>query len=239
MSHNSFYDSERYREQYGGQESVGAYTAKSFLWMFLGLAVTFGVALFGYLTMAILYVFSIPYFHIVLLIVELSVVLVLSSCINKLSVPLARILFFLYAAINGIVFSAYFLIFDVASLILVFGASAIYFGVLSLYGYFTKVDLARLRPILMGGLIFLVAFGLLSMFIPFLNGLDRLYCLIGIAIFLGLTAYDTQKIRAYYEHYNQDAAMAKKASIFFALQLYLDFINLFLYLLRILGRRKN
>lgn len=239
MDHNSFYDSERYKEQYGVQDSIGAYTAKAFLWMFLGLITTFGIALLGYVTGAIVYVFAIPNFHMVLLVAELAVVLVLSARIHKLTVPMARILFFLYAAINGIVFSAYFIIFNAASMILVFGATAVYFGVLALYGYFTKADLSRLRPILMGGLILLVAFGLLSLFIPFLGTFDRIYCLVGIAIFLGLTAYDTQKIRTFYEYYGHDPVMAKKASIFFALQLYLDFINLFLYLLRFLGRRKN
>lgn len=82
-------------------------------------------------------------------------------------------------------------------------------------------------------------FGIVSLFLPFLGALDRVYCLIGIAVFLGFTAYDTQKIRAYYAFYSGDAAMLRKASIFSALQLYLDFINLFLYLLRFLGRRKD
>ena len=239
MDHSNFYDSERYQEQYGQRESLGAYTARTFLWMFLGLLVTFGVALGGYLTGVIVYVFAIPYFHIVLLVAEVAVVFFLSARIQHLSVPMARVLFFLYAGINGIVFSAYFIIFDVLSLILVFGATSLYFGVLALYGHFTKTDLSRLRPILLGGLIFLLIFGIVSLFLPFLGALDRAYCLIGIAVFLGFTAYDTQKIRASYAFYSGDAAMLRKASIFSALQLYLDFINLFLYLLRFLGRRKD
>ena len=219
-------------------ESAGSYTAKTFLWMFLGLLTTFAVAFLGYFTGAILYVFAIPYVHIVLLVAELAVVLVLSARIQTLHVGTARALFFAYAVLNGVVFSAYFLIFEMTSLILVFALTAVYFGGMALYGHVTKADLSRLRPILVGGLIFLILFAVLSLFLPF-GSLDRVVCLVGIAIFLGFTAYDTQKIRAYYEYYQGDQEMLARASIFSALQLYLDFINLFLYLLRFLGKAKK
>ena len=219
-------------------ESIGLYTAKAFFWMFLGLLTTFGVAFFGYATGSILYVFAIPYFHIVLLVIQLGVVFFLSARLHKLQVGTARALFFVYAAVTGVVFSAYFLIFSMLSLILVFAMTAVYFGVMALYGYRTQTDLTRLRPILVGGLIFLIVCGLLSMFLP-LGMADRVICLVGVAIFLGFTAYDTQKIRACHQAYAQNPQMAKKASIFSALQLYLDFINLFLYLLRAIGKRNN
>ena len=225
------------RSGYAG-ESIGAYTVKTFTWMFLGLLATFAVALFGYATGTILYVFAIPYFHIILLVAELAVVLVLSARLHKLRVGTARTLFFAYAVLNGIVFSAYFLIFEMLSLILVFAMTALYFGGMALYGYFTKTDLSRLRPILVGGLIFLIIFSLLSLFLP-LEAADRVVCLIGVAIFLGFTAYDTQKIRTCYQAYQSDQAMLERASIFSALQLYLDFINLFLYLLRFLGKNRK
>ena len=170
-------------------ESIGVYTAKTFLWMFLGLLTTFAVAFFGYATGCILYVFQIPYFHIVLMVAELAVVLFLSAQLHKLSVPIARALFFLYAALNGVVFSAYFLIFHMASLILVFAMTGVYFGAMTLYGYRTKTDLTRLRPILVGGLIFLIVCTLLSLFLP-LGMVDRVVCLFGIAIFLAFTAYN-------------------------------------------------
>lgn len=219
-------------------EPIGVYTAKTFLWMFLGLLTTFAVAFFGYATGCILYVFQIPYFHIVLMVAELAVVLFLSAQLHKLSVPIARALFFLYAALNGVVFSAYFLIFHMASLILVFAMTGVYFGAMTLYGYRTKTDLTRLRPILVGGLIFLIVCTLLSLFLP-LGMVDRVVCLIGIAIFLAFTAYDTQKIRTLYTAYQGDTAMLGRASIYSALQLYLDFINLFLYLLRFLGKSRK
>lgn len=236
MRENEFDFDSGYSEYLG--ESIGAYTAKTFLWMFLGLLTTFAVAFAGYITGAILYVFAIPYVHIVLLVAELAVVLILSARIQTLHIGTARTLFFAYAALNGVVFSAYFLIFRMTSLIMVFVLTAVYFGGMALYGHITKTDLSRLRPILVGGLIFLILFGILSLFLPF-GAMERVVCLVGIAVFLGFTAYDTQKIRAYYSYYQGDQEMLARASIFSALQLYLDFINLFLYLLRFLGKAKK
>lgn len=239
MEANDFYSQERASEQYGEYESLSSYTAKTFLWMFLGLLTTFAVAFGGYATGAIVYVLSIPSIQLILLIAELTVVISLSALIHKLPVALARLLFFAYAVINGIVFSVYFWAYDLMSLVLIFGATALYFGALAAYGYFTKTNLAGLRPILITGLIFLIIMAVLSFFLPMGGTMERVVCLIGIGIFLGFTAYDTQKIKAYHAAYAGDPAMAKKASIFSALQLYLDFINLFLYLLRFLGKRKN
>lgn len=239
MNDNDFYASERARERYGEIETVGKYTARTFLWMFVGLAVTFGVAIMGAATGLIYVMLSIPFFQLGLLIAELVVVLVLASRIQSLSITGARALFIGYSVLNGFVFSFYFIYFRLDSLILVFGATAIYFGALAVFGYFTNADLSRLRSILVGGLFFLIIFGVLSMFIPGLYAMERIYCLVGIAIFLGFTAYDTQKIKYYHDVYGCDPEMARKASIYAALQLYLDFINLFLYLLRFLGRRKN
>lgn len=219
------------------EEDLSAYTVKTFAWMFAGLLVTFAVAITGYVTGLIWYVFLIPWFHIVLLVAELAVVLILSARIQKLQVTTARGLFLAYAVLNGLVFSAYFIIYEMTSLVLVFLMTGLYFGAMAAYGHVTKTDLSRLRPILIGGLIFLILFGLVSLFLP-LGAMDRLVCLAGIAIFMGFTAYDTQKIRAYYACYQGDPQMLSRASIFSALQLYLDFINLFLYLLRFLGKKK-
>ena len=238
MYENNYYTQEGYGS-YGMVETVGRYTARTFLWMFAGLAVTFGVAIAGYITgFSFLLLFN-TFTYIGLAIAQLVVVLVLSARVHSLSVPAARFLFFAYAAITGVTFSVYFVIFDVMSLVIVFGVTALYFGAMAAFGYATKADLSRIRTVLMGGLIFLLVFAFLSMFIPGLAAMDRIYCLIGIAIFLGFTAYDTQKIKAFHAYYGHDPEMAAKASIFSALQLYLDFINLFLYLLRFLGRRRN
>lgn len=218
-------------------EPIGQYTAKTFGWMFLGLLATFIVSVAGYLTGAIVYVFMIPYAIFVLAIAEVAVVMFLSARINKMSVGAARGLFFLYAVLNGVVFSAYFLIYNVLDMVIVFAATSLFFGVMAAIGYVTKADLSKLRNFLIGGLIFLMAFWLFGMFIN-LAQFELMACTVGIFIFLLFTAYDTQKIKAYHAAYSTNPEMAKKASIFSALQLYLDFINLFLYLLRVLGRKK-
>lgn len=221
-------------------ESLQRYTAKAFLWMFLGLMVTFGVSLVCFQTRLVYQLLMIsPYALLVLTGLELVVVLVLSLKVQTLPVGAARALFLAYAVLNGVVFSSYFLLYKLTSMVLIFALTAVYFGIMAAFGFFTSMDLSRIRTILIGGLIFLIAFGVLSMFIPGLEQFDRVVCIVGVVVFLAFTAYDTQKIKAFYYGFAGDEAMLSKASIISALELYLDFINLFLYLLRFLGKRRN
>jgi len=120
---------------------------------------------------------------------------------------------------------------------LLLAATSLFFGIMAVAGYVTKADLSSLRGFLTGSLLFLLGFWVIGLFIN-LGRLELIMCTFGIFIFLAYTAYDTQKIRAFHQIYAQDPAMAKKASIISALQLYLDFINLFIYLLRIVGKKK-
>ena len=171
--------------------SEGEYTARTFLWMVLGLMVTFGVAVLCWLTNATIYaLILIPAVQVIVLIATLILSFVMVRRIGQMSVAAAR-------------------------------------------------TMSGIRPILFSGLLFLVIFGVISLFIPALSLFDSISCLIGIAVFLGYTAYDTQRIRAFYHYYAGYPDMLEKASIFAALQLYLDFVNLFLYLLRFLGRRRD
>lgn len=236
MDFNSSNQPYTYSDSYSA-EPLSRYTAKTFGWMFAGLLITFAIAYFGYATNTILYVFTIPYSYLLLGAAEIAVVLFLSARIQKMSVGTARTLFFLYSILNGIVFSAYFLIYDMLDLIIVFGATSIFFGAMAVIGYTTHTDFSRFRNLLTGGLIFLAVFWILSMFLN-LGRFETIVCYIGIFIFLGFTAYDTQKIKEYHQHYSSNPEMATKASIFSALQLYLDFVNLFIYIIRIVGRRK-
>ena len=230
----------QYQGAYGAaqeHEPLSQYTAKTFRWMFLGLTVTFLVALTVNVTKLIWLVVMTPMAIPVLGILELVVVLYMSSQITKVSVGMARGLFLTYSVLNGIVFSTYFLIYELPSMFFIFGATALFFGVMAAIGYVTRADLSNLRNFLVGGLAFLLVFWVASLFIN-LQQFEMIACTVGIFIFLVFTAYDTQKIRAYHQAYAYDPQMAKKASIFSALQLYLDFINLFIYLLRVLGRKK-
>lgn len=215
--------------------TLNQYMVRTFGWMFVGLMVTFVLAAALAMTETVYYLFAIPYIHYILLIAELAVVMIMSTNIQNRSVGTTRTMFVIYSLLNGIVFSFYFAVFDVVNLIFIFALTALFFGAFALYGRVTKTDLSRLGPLLIGGLIFLVIASLLSLFIDF-SAAERVICMVGIVIFLCFTAYDTQKIKANYEYFYGDEAMLQKASIFSALQLYLDFINLFLYLLRFMGR---
>ncbi len=220
------------------QEPISVYTAKTFGWMFLGLMVTFLVALANYRYTTILEILAgIPYAIFALALIEVGVVVFLSARIHKLSIGAARGLFIFYAVLNGFVFSIYFLMYNVAALIVVFAATSLFFGIMAVAGYVTKADLSSLRGFLTGSLLFLIAFWVIGMFIN-LESFELIMCTFGIFIFLAYTAYDTQKIKAFHQIYAHDPVMAKKASIISALQLYLDFINLFIYLLRIVGKKK-
>ena len=241
MENMDNYNKSRIDSEYAPASSgltLNQYVAKTFLWMFVGLMVTFGTAYLGYWSGLLAFVFLTPMVPVLLLVAELAVVLVLSARIHKLHVGTARVLFLLYAVLNGVVFSTYFLMFEMATLIYIFALTAVYFGIFALYGRFTKRNLSGFRPFIIGGLIFLLVVSVLSLFLP-LGGLDRIVCLIGIALFLGITAYDSQKIGQYYVAYQGDSAMLQRASIFSALQLYLELNNLFLYLLRFFARNRS
>jgi len=221
-------------------DTLGQYTAKTFLWMLLGLLVTFGVAAFGYVTDLTWVLYrDVPAMQWILLVATLIISVTMVHRLEKMSVGAAIALFVVFSALFGITLSVYMYVFRMTSFIMIFLLTGVYFGALAAYGYVTKRDLSGMRTILFSGLLFLVVVGLLSMFIPSLAMFDRVVCLVGIAVFLGYTAYDTQRIKAYYNYYAAYPDMLAKASIFSALQLYLDFINLFLYLLRFLGNRRN
>lgn len=232
------YDMQQRLEAGAAGESLGRYTARTFGWMFLGLFITFAVALGSCVTGLIFYLSYIPGWFYVLGIAELAVVIFLSARIQKMSVWTARAMFLLYSVLNGIVFCVYFLVYDMLALLGVFAVTALFFGIMALIGYFGNINFSALRPFMLGGLVFLLVFWLLSLFIN-LSAFETTVCAIGIFLFLILTAYDAKKIQAYHAYYGRMPEIAAKASIFAALQLYLDFINLFIYLLRIIGRKKN
>ena len=222
------------------RDTVSTYIGKTFLWMFLGLAVTFVLAYMMAAT-GITYRLLAGMGSVALVIVtiaEFACVIIMSTRIGKMQPSTAAILFFLYAALTGVVFSFYFLLFELSTLIFAFAGAAIFFGLMAAMALIFKMELSGLRPYLFGGLIALIVLGILSMFLR-IPALDTLLCYAGVAIFMGLTAYDVSRIRNNYYYYAQDAAMLKKASIYSALGLYLDFINIFLYIIRIFGNRRN
>ncbi len=175
-----------------------------------------------------------------LLIAQLGAVFVLSGMMNKLSGVAAGAIYFAYAALTGLTFSSIFLRYTDASVAGVFGVTAFGFAGLSAFGYATKRDLGPVASFCMMGLFGMVGFAVLSMFFPSVmgEGASFIYAIVGIIVFAGLTAYDTQKIKAMNAFGDEGTDLGRKKAIYGALRLYLDFINLFLSLLRLFGRRR-
>lgn len=171
------------------------------------------------------------------LIAQIALVIWLSARLVKMSMTSATLLFILYSALMGVTMSSIFMLYTTASIATVFFITAGTFLVMSLIGYFTRIDLTRIGSILVMALIGLIIASVVNIFL----GNEILYWVIsyvGVLIFVGLTAYDTQKIKEMVIEYGSVDEMGHKLALFGALSLYLDFINLFLYLLRIFGDRK-
>jgi FtsH-binding integral membrane protein len=165
-----------------------------------------------------------------------GLVMFISFRIHALQPGTARVLFFLYATLLGVFLSSVFVTYTGASITRVFFISAASFGALSLYGYTTQRDLSPIGSFLMMGLIGLLIAMVVNIFLKS-SGLDFVISAAGVLIFAGLTAWDTQKIKEMYDPM-EDGTLAGRKSIMGALTLYLDFINLFLFMLRFLGDRR-
>ena len=214
------------------------YMTRTYRWMASGLLITFAMA---YITATTPLIYLVDSLYLVLTIAELALVFVLSSRVQNMSVDAARATFFGYALLNGMVLSYYFIVFSVGTLVMAFLATAVYFGLMAVYGTTTHKDLTGWGPRLMMGLVALIVTSLIGMLFGFGFGSSVLYCGIGLVLFMLLTAYDTQKLQQMYAYYAGDPELAERASIYGALTLYLDFINIFLYVVRLLGnnRRRN
>ena len=236
---NGYYYNNNYNNASAGERiSVNEYMQKTFYLMFLGLLATFAVAYFGFKTGFVYRMCQSMGLVLFILAAQVIFVMVLSAKVQQLSVGTATGLFFGYAVLNGFAFSVYFAVYSASTLNLVFILAALFFFAMATYGKVTKRDLSNLRSLLFGGMIFLAVFWLISMFLN-LSAFEGIVCVVGLLIFMGVTAYDMQRIKDYYSYYSYDAEMVEKSAIFSALQLYLDFINIFVYLLRILGSRRR
>lgn len=220
------------------RDSLSLFILKTFGRMAVGLLITFAVSALAFFAGIGNLLYRMPFLPIVLAVLEVVVVVVFSARLMKISAGTASALFFTYALLNGLTFSAFFIMYDVAVMIAAFGLAALFFGLLAAYGYLTKTDLSKLRPILTCALLFSCAYWLIALIFRFEMG-SVLMSYVGLVIFMAYTAYDLQKLKRVYEQCGHDEVMAKKASVYGALQLYLDFINIFIYILRLLGRRNK
>lgn len=208
--------------------------SKMFLWMFLGLMVTFGVAYFLSQNDTMMYNLFSGKKYMIVWIAEIVVVMVLSLRIRKLSVMSARILFILYSLLTGVTVSTIFIVYSISSIIYVFLITSVLFLIFGLIGYFTKLDLSKLGSILMMALLGSLICVFINIFVRS-ETFDLVTTIIMVLIFLGYIAYDINVIKNNY----RDIQDEDKLVIYGALSLYLDFINLFLRLLRLFGKSND
>lgn len=221
------------------QEASTIFLAKVFNWMGIGLAITGVLAYFTAQTGLALAIASSPLF-IVLILAELGMVFFLSARIEKIQPATATGLFVAYSALNGLTLSTVFLAYTRASIGGTFLITAGMFGAMAVYGLVTKRDLSKMGSFLFMGLIGIILASVVNIFLQS-SSLYWTISLIGVLVFVGLTAYDVQKIKTMGEQgiMEQGEAAIRKGAIIGALALYLDFINLFLMLLRFFGGSRD
>lgn len=220
-------------------EVSNSFIRKVFLNMIGGLVITTLVPIYVFFFNQELVDTLASYFKVIA-IAEMALVFFLSLGINKMSSTTARLVFFIYSLMNGILFSSLAFVFHPISILYTLGVTVIMFVVIGIYGYTTKEDLTKYSKFLMTGLITIIIISLINLFI----GASLLYwagTILGVVIFSGLIAFDINRIKyiAYEIAGNNDDEMVEKMGIIGALNLYLDFINLFLYLLRIFGKKRD
>lgn len=220
------------------EELQRSFLVKVYGWMMAGLMVTGVTSLLTLYTPGLLdLIFSSRWVYMGLFLAQLGLVIFLSARIEKMSAATATMVFIGYSALTGLTLSVIFLVYTAASLATTFFVTAGTFGLMSAYGYITKRDLTGMGSFLMMGLIGMVLASVVNMF---LNN-STVYWIttyIGILIFVGLTAYDTQKIKEMSSVALEGGETEQKGAIMGSLRLYLDFINLFLLMLRVMGNRK-
>lgn len=212
--------------------------AGSFGWMSIGLLVS-AVACFIVLTSQTIidFIFNTQFLFEGLLILEIAFVWYLSANIKKISTKNARLIFIIYSILNGTTLSVIFLVFQLSSIFSIFIATAVMFAMLSIYGMHTKKDLTKIGRLAYFALLGLIIASLINLFISG-KVFDLVVSWIGVIVFTILTAYDIQKLKRLGEGSMNEDVDEKKIIIIGALELYLDFINMFLFLLRIFGRRR-
>ena len=240
MKQENWYDVDSLRNKdFAMSTAFPALMRKVFVWMTLALAIT-GLTAYGVATspaiLSLIFSSKVTFFG--LIIAEFALVFAISGAINRLSLSTATMLFILYSVINGATLSSIFFAFSVATISKVFFITAGTFGAMALVGYTTKTDLTSMGKLLFMALLGIIIASVVNMFVAS-SGLDLILSYVGVLVFVGLTAYDTQKIKQMCQPAPDAGESAQKLALIGALSLYLDFINLFLYLLRIFGNNRD
>lgn len=204
---------------------------KVFGWLFVGLLITFLTGF--YVCTSETMVYNVARMYLVFAILEIGLAIFLGARIHKMKYQTAIITYLIYCFVSGLTFSSIFLLFQMSSIIFVFGMASLLFGGFALFGYFTKIDLSKISTLLLIGLFGLIIMVLINLFLGS-SMLDLVISCISLAVFFGYTAYDIQKIKSLTDYIDED-----KVAIYGAFQLYLDFINIFIDLLRIFGDSRD
>ena len=235
-SKNSSYENMETQTVVSTDEGLRAYMLGIYNYMTIGLGITGLVAFFTASSQQMLYALYSPPLSWVVMLAPLGFVFFLSARINRIQASTAQLLFWVFSAVMGLSLAFIFIEFTQTSIARVFFITAGTFAGMSLYGYTTGRDLTGIGSFMFMGLIGLILASIVNLFLGS-GALDFAISVIGVLVFIGLTAYDTQKIKLAYDG-NVDGETASKKSIMGALTLYLDFLNLFLFLLRLLGSRR-
>ena len=219
------------------EEVARSFIVKVYGWMTLALAITGLVAVTTAMNPDFIETITSGGAFLGIIVAQLAVVIILSAVVNKLSPALATGLFIVYAALTGLTFSMLFLIYTDSSIGHVFFITAGTLGLVSAYGYVTRRDLTSIGNLAFMALIGLIVASIVNVFIAS-SALYWVLSFVGVIIFVALIAYDTQRIKRMAMSVSEDGGLQRKAAVLGALALYLDFINLFLRLLTIFGRRR-
>lgn len=208
--------------------------SKVFAWMFIGLIITFATGFYVAMHPNMLYNIFSTGLHFGLLILEIVLVVWLSARSHKMKFSTASIVYVIYSVVTGLTFSSFFVIYELGSIMFIFALTALLFGIFALLGYTTNTDLSKFSTIFLMGLIGIILATIINIF---LNNsmLEIIISWVSIILFLGITAHDIQKIKALSNVITDENAIA----IIGALDLYLDFINIFIDLIRIFGKTRD
>ena len=216
------------------QTSQAAFMQKVYGWMVGGLGLTGLLAYYIYESG--MWVTLAPY-NLFIGLATIGLVFFLSFRVNKISATTATGVFIAYAALNGVFFSSIFAIYTTGAIYNAFFISAGAFAALSVFGFVTKKDLSAFGKFLFMGVVGIILVMLVNTFFVHSSMLDMGVSVLGVLLFAGLTAYDTQRLKNMHHYYMQNNELAQKGAIMGALALYLDFINMFLFMLRLVGGR--
>lgn len=208
--------------------------SKVFAWMFIGLIITFATGFYVAMHPNMLYNIFSTGLHFGLLILEIVLVVWLSARSHKMKFSTASIVYVIYSVVTGLTFSSFFVIYELGSIMFIFALTALLFGIFALLGYTTNTDLSKFSTIFLMGLIGIILATIINIF---LNNsmLEIIISWVSIILFLGITAHDIQKIKSLSNVITDENAIA----IIGALDLYLDFINIFIDLIRLFGKTRD